>query len=440
MHSQFGTAVTRFHNQIGSDFVFGDQDIQPIYSSNEYTPPPTQCNDFVSLIDLQYILKKLIGDAKPGGKGAIDDGPLQRRAIIALTFVCVARGGEVKFIDTTRFMYHSRLGCTDFVWTEMKTTNRYSMPVFPNKSTYESDVYHALGSWFLCEDGLHRSPCEQQGFGTFLFPGLHNIRNNSVTKKITNVIRGVLPKNMTAEMTNRYSAKSLRKGSITQLQMTPGLTLADICGRSGHSTGTNIDSYTDKRNVMLGLRGGKALAEWSDVNATVHVPRFECLFEDGGTMFIVSLAALRLCAASLIMYHNQLTADLPLNPITDKLLKVARESKIQNIGSEDCPEVVLNDWSTIIYKDFCSRNPELTPPKADLRELCATVGQVVAQMNTQSTVLHDLVQESHRRESAYQVMKDQASQLHNNLAAREVEVIRLQGMLAKQNSKIAGFK
>lgn len=167
-------------------------------------------------------------------------------------------------------------------------------------------------------------------------------------------------------------------------------------------------------------------------------------------MFIVSLAAfkpgnhlypvLRICAASLIMYHNQLTKDLPLNPISDKLLKVARESKIQNIGSVDSPEVVLNGWSTIIYQDFRSRNPELTPPTADLRDLCATIGQVVAQMNTQSGVLHELVQESHRRESAYQVMKDQASQLHNDLAARDVELSRLQGVLAKKNNRIAVFK
>jgi hypothetical protein len=247
LHSQFGTAVTRFHHQIGSEYILADNDIQPIYSSNQYTPPPTQIQDYVSLIDLQYILKKLIKDAKPGGRGVVDDGPLQRRALIALTFMCVAWGGEVKFIDTNRFMYHPMLGCLDLVWTELKTTNRYSMPVFPNKSTYESDVFHCLGGWFLCEDGLHRSHNEQ-GFETFLFPSLHRIRNDSVTKKITSAIRGVLPNNLTQEMVKRYSAKSLRKGSITQLMMKPGLTVGDVCGRSGHSTGTNIDTYADKRN------------------------------------------------------------------------------------------------------------------------------------------------------------------------------------------------
>jgi hypothetical protein len=89
-------------------------------------------------------------------------------------------------------------------------------------------------------------------------------------------------------------------------------------------------------------------------------------------IFIVSLAAFKpgnhlypillwICAASLVMYHNQLTADLPLNPaIFSKLLKVACKAMIHHVGSRDsAPEVVLTDsWSTttsIIYKDFCSQ-------------------------------------------------------------------------------------
>ena len=84
-----------------------------------------------------------------------------------------------------------------------------------------------------------------------------------MTKKITSAIRGVLPNNLTQEMVKRYSAKSLRKGSITQLMMKPGLTVGDVCGRSGHSTGTNIDTYADKRNdcwdyeVVKLLQSGK---------------------------------------------------------------------------------------------------------------------------------------------------------------------------------------
>ena len=167
--------------------------------TNNYLPPPTtECNDYVSLIDLRYILKHLISDAKPADSGFVEDGTLQRRAIILMTFMCVARGGEVKFIDTSRFMYHPFLGCTDLVWTEMKMMNRYSMPVFPNKSTYETDVYHALGSWWLVEGGLHRTATEQ-GYHTFLFPRLHRIRNNSVTKKVTTIICDTLPARLTQQ-------------------------------------------------------------------------------------------------------------------------------------------------------------------------------------------------------------------------------------------------
>lgn len=105
LQSRFGTELHRYHLQIGSDYYFGDTEVWPIYSTNNYLPPPTtEYNDYVSLIDLQFILKKLITNAKPAGNGVVEDGPLQRRAMILMTFVCVARGGEVKFIDTSRIL------------------------------------------------------------------------------------------------------------------------------------------------------------------------------------------------------------------------------------------------------------------------------------------------------------------------------------------------
>ena len=455
LQSRLGTALHRYHLQIGSDYYFGDTEVRPIYSTNNYLPPPTtECNDYVSLLDLRFILKKLISTAKPADSGVVDDGPLQRRAIILMTFMCVARGGEVKFIDTSRFMYHPFLGCTDFVWTEMKTMNRYSMPVYPNKSTYETDVYHALGSWWLVEGGLHRTAAEQ-GYHTFLFPSLHRIRNDSVTKKITTIIRDTLPERINQQLRKGYSAKSLRKGSVTQLMMTPGLALSDICGRSGHSTGANIDSYADKRNVMLGLRGGKALAEWTNVNAPVHVPRFECLFEiEGGVitpeivdkyidkMFAVSIeafmpgnhlyAVLRICAASLIMYHNQLTAKHPTNPITSKLLRIARE---MNMTFKD-----LDHWSSIITQDFCSRNPEVAPPTDDFLGLTATLSQVVSQVNMHNTKLDHLVTQCRSRDGAYELVKDETSRLHDQLAQRDAALAELREKLAEKDSRLATFK
>jgi hypothetical protein len=104
-----------------------------------------------------------------------------------------------------------------------------------------------------------------------------------------------------------------------------------ICSRTGHSTGTNLDSYADDRNVVRGIAAGKALAGWSNVRASVNVPSFECIRSyDPATaknvdsfierLFVVSLPdfqpgghlyrVLETCAASLVMYHNQVTTEL----------------------------------------------------------------------------------------------------------------------------------
>ncbi len=57
----------------------------------------------------------------------------------------------------------------------------------------------------------------------------------------------------------------------------PSLNGTDVCGRSGHATGTNLDAYDDKSFIVRGIRGVKALAHYSNVDANIKVPRFECL-------------------------------------------------------------------------------------------------------------------------------------------------------------------
>lgn len=92
LRPQFLKVCGRFHLTTGSDYVFSNTNVRPIYSSNHYTAPHTRDGhiiDHVSLVDLKYLLKQLINNAKPSSLQ--HDGPLQHRAIIALTFMCVAR-------------------------------------------------------------------------------------------------------------------------------------------------------------------------------------------------------------------------------------------------------------------------------------------------------------------------------------------------------------
>lgn len=143
-------------------------------------------------------------------------------------------------------------------------------------------------------------------------------------------------------------------------------------------------------------------------------------------------AVLRICAASLIMYHNRLTAQLPQNPITSKLLRIARE---MNMSFKD-----LDHWSSIISQDFCSRNPEIAPPTDDILGLTTTLNQVVSHVNMQNTKLDNLVTQCRSRDVAYELLKDETSNLHDKLARKDAILEELRQKLAEKNSRLATFK
>ena len=136
----------------------------------------------------------------------------------------------------------------------------------PDSSERQRHFYHAIGSFWMVEDGLVRTG-SHAGIETFLFPYLHHLKNSSVTKKVSNMIQGVLPPEVPAQLKADYTAKSARIGAASELMMDPTLNgLGDICGRTGHSTGTSVEFYQDLRNVVRGVRGvrgGRVLAGWN---------------------------------------------------------------------------------------------------------------------------------------------------------------------------------
>ena len=64
--------------------------------------------------------------------------------------MAVGRGGEVKLLNTSNFMFHD-------VWTELKNNmKKYAMPMFPNKDDWKrSDFYDCLGAFWAVQWGLH---------------------------------------------------------------------------------------------------------------------------------------------------------------------------------------------------------------------------------------------------------------------------------------------
>ncbi|KAG7344889.1 hypothetical protein IV203_032420 [Nitzschia inconspicua] len=68
------------------------------------------------------------------------------------------------------------------------------MPFVPDKTHWTSDIYHALGSWFLVEDGLHRNMEEiEGGMQNVVFPSWRKTVESSTAKLLTQAIQKCLP-------------------------------------------------------------------------------------------------------------------------------------------------------------------------------------------------------------------------------------------------------
>lgn len=219
------------------------------------------------------------------------------------------------------------------------------MIMLVSKGEYEACFYHCLGlgsywAW-ACEAGLSRDT-SQTDIESFLSPAFHDVLDTTVADKIAAMIQSNLPANCPAKLKKQYTGKSIRKAAITTMLMDPDSTFTDCAGRSGHASGTQLDSYENKRNIAIAIRGGKILAGYKP-NAVCHVP-IDCLpsdnvgrFED--KVFINDVpdlkptghlyAVLRICLAVLIMHHNQVEKDLgPECAIVKKLYEAARQANI----------------------------------------------------------------------------------------------------------------
>ena len=132
------------------------------------------------------------------------------------------------------------------------------------------------------------------------------------------------------------------------------MTLFQLCARSGHETGTTIDSYIDKKNVAKTIPAANALHQRASILANVVVlPRLDCLGEDAQEqvqllmkeMFpAVSIAEfhpgqvlypiLKICVASMIMHNPQ----------------VERDCTVQNIVHQCC--VMLQKGLGSVIREF----------------------------------------------------------------------------------------
>lgn len=300
----------------------------------------------------------------------------QNRLMKITNYLAAGRGGEIKFQDYSQWVWDWGLQIADIKWSEAKTLSHYAMAIVPDACCYQTDFYHALGCYWAVSKGLVRSQ-EHTDNGTLsaVFPDLHMIRQNSVAGRVTSAIRSVLPRGLPPKIVSSLSSKSLRGAAVTTMSIHQQLGLFDVVARTGHSTGVNIDHYTDKNNIHRSLPAGKVLAGWPDIHQTIFPPRLEALgneYKDQAFCFVKHLfpnnvpqleptgnlfPILLLTAASLLMYFNQVMDDLGDVAIIIVMKRAARKAKIHHTSEEGySPECTLSHWSDNIYNDWLERN------------------------------------------------------------------------------------
>ena len=299
---------------------------------------------------------------------------LEKRCQLLTLYNGVGRGGEIKFQQYADWVFDHRFEMTDISWAEAKLLQTYCMLIPPNYQGYYCDWYHAIGCFYAVERGLYRANGKSTGVSDFMFPSLHKLRETSIARSLTNVIRDNLPKSTPAKLKNSYSSKSVRKGGIGEMSMHSDVSFNESVIRSGHSTGTNQDHYVNWNNFELSSVGGLGINYWEDAHGKVYPPCLSCLsskeishamkmieqlFLITHTDFLpdgVLRPVLIWAFAALLMYYAQTAKDCGLKHVlTVCMLNAAIKANVTSDKSNDAHNVLM-EWSDIIYKDFRQRN------------------------------------------------------------------------------------
>ena len=163
--------------------------------------------------DMRSLCFLLIKSA--GKKGDTDGGTLQQRAWFVTCMLAVARAGEIKYQRYDEWLWDDLYHSIDATWSEIKTLTKHCMMFGPDKDSYICDFFHAFGSFFSVENGLHRAAGQDPTIKKCVFPYLHKFKNAGVAAKLTVIMR----KYASPAMEARVSSRSIRKGATNFLSM-----------------------------------------------------------------------------------------------------------------------------------------------------------------------------------------------------------------------------
>ena len=254
------------------------------------------------------------------------------------------------------------------------------------------DFYHAMGCYAMMENGFVSKKEVSQDF---VFPSLHAIRDQQVATNLTKLIRKYLPKRFTKAIKTSFSSKSQRKAGVTLLSADPNMRFPQIHARTGHSSGSHMDSYLENVGLVLSLPACLSMNGYKNLYQDVYPPTFACLGIAHQSMakklilqlFHVSSKDLKedgrlysftiVMGATLVMYHNFMRRVYkPTDPVVCCVEEVAR-----SIGLD---VNTLAKWITRMKTDFIQGNNK--------NVLCDNIHQVIPSINQNTQTLQELQQ------------------------------------------------
>ena len=317
---------------------------------------------------LHSIMTTLISEASPLNPSSFVDLDLVNK-----THNLVNRGAEAKFYRWSELTYHHHYHCFSISKHQQKTLIGNVQAIVANPKNPMLCPIFTMGLNAFPGEGLRRTAAQNESnLGDYMFPGLHSISSSSVCRKIGSILKSGLPSTAPQAAKDGLSVKSLRSGAITELALHPRVGLLEVCARSGHKTGTNIDSYLDGSKLERSMVGAKILSEHPCMSKHVVLPEpwwlnpkcktpFQSLlkaamagncvdaFDRGGSLHY----PLQILLCVQIMWFNYMKDNLNHIPLIVWWIERAKLARIYDPEEPELdPCLVLEKWSLQLLQRF----------------------------------------------------------------------------------------
>eukprot|EP01138_Halocafeteria_seosinensis_P016324 gb/GECG01016654.1/.p1 GENE.gb/GECG01016654.1/~~gb/GECG01016654.1/.p1 ORF type:complete len:756 (+),score=93.91 gb/GECG01016654.1/:1-2268(+) len=196
---------------------------------------------------------------------------LMQRCAIVINWLSAGRAGEVSLMSWNSLILPENGEYLIAEWGEKKTSKFKPMTYFPDKTNYEIDYLHCMGSYLLATgvEGAVVPTGKSEDEPPFIFPALQGA---SPATKLSRWLKARDTKDKGTGL--EYRGTSLRIGATNQMTNTRDVELHHVIERGGWDfTGVNNSFHYLLQSYDLVNVGGRALGGWNDCKSGAHLPR-----------------------------------------------------------------------------------------------------------------------------------------------------------------------